>query len=146
MNPSGYQINEEETKYGWTELEDIAPRTKEFLLDYFDCSIMRRARFMLLEPGGNIKPHVDRNNRNIWGAINCCMTQPEDCYLRRTDTLEAVPFEPTKIFFYDNGVEHEALNNSKENRFHFIIHGYNSDITKEYFVKAYEDKYGTIEL
>jgi len=146
MNPSGYDIKEEDVKYGWTELEEVAPRTKEFLLDHFDCSIMRRARFMLLEPGGEIKAHTDRKNRNIWGAINCCMTQPKNCYLRRTDTLEPVPFKPRKIFFYDNGVEHEAANNSKENRFHFIIHGYTSNKTKELFVKAYEDRYGPVEL
>lgn len=146
MNPSGYGFTEDEATYGWTELEEIAPRTKEFLLDNFDCSIMRRARFMLLEPGGYIKSHSDREGRMIVSAINVCLTQPKDCYLRRTDTLEEVPFEPTKMFYYDNGVEHEAANNSNENRFHFIIHGYSSNITKQNVIDSYEKHYDKIEL
>ncbi len=146
MNPSGYGFTEDEVVYGWTELEEIAPRTKEFLLDNFDCSIMRRARFMLLEPGGYIVAHRDGENRSISSAINVCLTQPKDCYLRRADTLEEVPFEPTKMFFYDNRVLHEAQNNSNENRFHFIIHGYGSDITRQNIVDSYEKKYGKIKL
>lgn len=146
MNPSGYGFTEDEVVYGWTELEEIAPRTKEFLLDNFDCSIMRRARFMLLEPGGYIVAHRDGENRSISSAINVCLTQPKDCYLRRADTLEEVPFEPTKMFFYDNRVLHEAQNNSNENRFHFIIHGYGSDIIRQNIVDSYEKKYGKIKL
>ena len=114
MNPSGYGFTEEQVVYGWTELEEIAPRSKEFLLDHFDCSVMRRARFMLLEPGGYITAHKDGEKRAVNSAINVCLTQPKDCYLRRADTLEEVPFEPTKMFFYDNRVLHEAQNNSNE--------------------------------
>lgn len=146
MNPSGYGFTEDEVKYGWTELEEIAPRTKEFLLDHFDCSVMRRARFMLLEPGGYIVAHSDGIGRQIRSAINVCLTQPKGCYLRRADTLEEVPFKPTKMFYYDNRVLHEAKNNSTENRFHFIIHGYNSDITRQNIVDSYEATYGTVEL
>ena len=146
MNPSGYGFEEKDATYGWTELEEIAPRTKEFLMDSFDCSIMRRARFMLLEPGGYIKAHTDGDKRSISSAINVCLTQPEDCYLRRADTLEAVPFEPTKMFYYDNRVMHEAANNSNENRFHFIIHGYSSDITRKNMLESYEKHHGKVEL
>lgn len=146
MNPSGYGFTEEEAKYGWTELEEIAPRTKEFLMDNFDCSVMRRARFMCLEPGGFIKAHADGEGRNIRSAINVCLTQPKDCYLRRADTLQAVPFEPTKMFYYDNRVMHEAANNSNENRFHFIIHGYSTDVQKKNLVDSYERDHGKVEL
>jgi len=146
MNPSGYGFTEEESTYGWTELEEIAPRTKEFLMDNFDCSVMRRSRFMLLEPGGFITSHSDGEGRNIRSAMNVCLTQPKDCYLRRSDTKEEVPFEPTKMFYYDNRIMHEAANNSKENRFHFIIHGYASDITKQNIIESYERDHGKVEL
>lgn len=143
MNPSGYGFTEEEVQYGWTELEEICPRTKEFLQDNFDTSKMRRARFMLLEPNGNIKEHTDGEGRNIYSAINVAITQPENCYLRRTDTLEEVPFQPYEMYYYDNRVPHEAKNNSTENRFHFIIHGYSNEQGYNNFIKSFENEYSS---
>jgi hypothetical protein len=86
---------------------------------------------MLLEPGGVIVDHNDSNEkrdregrtRNIAGAINLAFYQPKNCYLRRTDTKEELPFENCTGFWFDNGVNHEALNSSNENRYHFIMHG-----------------------
>jgi hypothetical protein len=80
---------------------------------------------------GAIEAHNDSNEkrdregrtRNIAGAINLAFYQPENCYLRRTDTKEELPFENCTGFWFDNGVDHEALNSSNENRFHFIMHG-----------------------
>ena len=87
----------------------------------------------LLIPGpeGRIEAHNDASNqrikegriRNIAGAINIAFYQPEGCYLRRADTKEELPFENCTGFWFDNGVTHEALNSSDENRFHFIVHG-----------------------
>ena len=141
MNPSGYGFTEDQVNYGWTELQEIAPRTKEFLLDNFDTAQMRRARFMLLEPNGYIDKHTDGEGRNIFSAINVAITQPDNCYLRRVDTLEEVPFKPFDMFFYDNRVLHEARNNSNENRFHFIIHGYSTNAGYENFIKSFEHEY-----
>jgi len=165
MGPTGYgMVDDETTKWNWTEIAEIAPRTKEFLMDCYDMSKMRRARFMLLEPGGYITAHSDGVNtgakkhpngdpyteenprRSIMSAINVCLTQPKECYLRRADNLQEIPFEPTKQFFYDNGPKHEARNDSTENRFHFIIHGYHTNKTKEHFIESFERDYGPIEL
>lgn len=158
MGPSGYGLPDDETtKWDWTEIAEIAPRTKEFLQDTFDVSVMRRARFMLLEPGGYILAHSDGVNvrngyteenprRAITSAINVSLTQPENCYLRRADTKLAIPFKPLSMFFYDNGPHHEAYNNSNENRFHFIIHGYNSTKTKQHLVDSFERDYGEIKF
>ena len=60
--------------------------------------------------------------RNIAGAINIAFYQPDNCYLRRADTKEEL-FDNCTGFWFDNGVEHEALNSSNENRYHFIMHG-----------------------
>jgi hypothetical protein len=86
---------------------------------------------MLLEPNGKIDRHNDSNekrdregrSRNIAGAINLAFYQPDNCYLRRADTKEELPFENCTGFWFDNGVDHEAYNASTENRFHFIMHG-----------------------
>ena len=71
----------------------------------------------------NEKRDREGRTRNIAGAINLAFYQPENCYLRRTDTKEELPFENCTGFWFDNGVNHEALNSSNENRFHFIMHG-----------------------
>jgi len=84
-----------------------------------------------LKPNGTIEAHNDSNEkrdregrtRNISGAINLAFYQPDNCYLRRSDTKEELPFENCTGFWFDNGVDHEALNSSNENRFHFIMHG-----------------------
>jgi hypothetical protein len=86
---------------------------------------------MLLKPGGTIDSHNDSNDkrnkegrtRNISSAINLAFYQPDNCYLRRASTKEELPFDNCTGFWFDNGVNHEALNSSNENRFHFIIHG-----------------------
>jgi hypothetical protein len=145
MNPSGYGFTEEEVVWGFTEIAEIAPKTKKFLEDTFDMDTMRRCRFMLLEPGGWIQAHDDGKTRSIWSAINGAITQPEDCYLRRADTLEEVPFKPLQLFYYDNRVIHEAKNNSDKPRFHFIIHGFKGNKTKQVLVDSFEKKYGEIK-
>ena len=130
-NPDAYQgLNENNVKWGWTEIAEYAPETKRWLED-FPHKSYRRLRFMLLEPDGKIIAHHDSNEardargarRNIAGAINLAFYQPENCYLRRVDTKEELPFENCTGFWFDNGVVHEAHNASTENRFHFIMHG-----------------------
>ena len=77
--------------------------------------------------------------------MNGAITQPEDCYLRRCDTLEEVPFKPLHLFYYDNRVKHEAKNNSDKPRFHFIIHGFKRNKTKQVLIDSFEKQYGEIK-
>ena len=130
MNPSGYGYTEDTVKWGWTEVAEVAPEMKRWLED-FPHKHYRRCRFMLIKPGGSITAHHDASStrinegrkRNISAAINLAIYQPDNCYLRRVDTKEELPFDNCTGFWFDNGVTHEALNSSDENRFHFIIHG-----------------------
>ena len=129
-NPSGHGLTEDAVKWGWTEVAEVAPEMKRWLED-FPHKHYRRCRFMLIKPGGSINAHHDAGDtrinegrqRNISAAINLAIYQPDNCYLRRVDTKEELPFENCTGFWFDNGVKHEALNSSDENRFHFIIHG-----------------------
>ena len=129
-NPSGHGLTEDAVKWGWTEVAEVAPEMKRWLED-FPHKHYRRCRFMLIKPGGSINAHQDAGDtrinegrqRNISAAINLAIYQPDNCYLRRVDTKEELPFENCTGFWFDNGVTHEALNSSDENRFHFIIHG-----------------------
>ena len=139
-NPSGYDLGEDEVEWGWTELQEIAPETKRWLED-FPHKKYRRCRFMLLKPNGFIGKHNDQHNtgrRNISSAINLAFYQPDNCYLRRSSTKEELPFKNCTGFWFDNGVNHEALNSSNENRFHFIIHGGSNKERKQLMVKSLE--------
>ena len=130
MNPSGYGYTEDTVKWGCTEVAEVAPEMKRWLED-FPHKHYRRCRFMLIKPGGSITAHHDASStrinegrkRNISAAINLAIYQPDNCYLRRVDTKEELPFDNCTGFWFDNGVTHEALNSSDENRFHFIVHG-----------------------
>jgi len=129
-NPNSYGLSEDNVKWGWTEIQEVAPETKRWLED-FPHKKYRRLRFMLLKPGGSIVAHNDASaerinagrKRNIAGAINLAFYQPDNCYLRRVDTKQELPFSNCTGFWFDNGVDHEAHNASDENRFHFIMHG-----------------------
>ena len=149
-NPNSYQgLNEKNVKWGWTEVADYAPETKRWLED-FPHKSYRRLRFMLLEPDGKIIAHHDSNEardkrgarRNIAGAINLAFYQPENCYLRRADTKEELPFENCTGFWFDNGVVHEAHNASTENRFHFIMHGGFNKERKELMKRSLVKQFG----
>ena len=153
-NPSGHGLTEETVKWGWTEVQEVAPETKRWL-EEFPHNKYRRCRFMLLRPGGEITAHHDQHGKRhiqhaspgrpyggtIAAAINLAFYQPDNCYLRRVDTKEELPFENCTGFWFDNGVVHEAYNASDENRFHFIIHGGSNrerkDLMKRSLVKQF---------
>ena len=144
-NPSGHGLTEENVKWGWTEVADIAPETKRWL-EEFPHKNYRRCRFMLLKPQGEIKAHHDQDanpgRRTIAAAINLAFYQPEACYLRRVDTKEELPFENCTGFWFDNGVDHEAYNASNENRFHFIMHGGFNKERKELMKRSLVKQFG----
>ena len=148
-NPNGHGFKEEDVKWGWTEIAEVAPETKRWLED-FPHSHYRRLRFMLLEPEGRIEQHHDSNaprdargaRRNIASAINLAFYQPDNCYLRRCDTKEELPFKNCTGFWFDNGVDHEAYNASDENRYHFIIHGGMNNPRKRLMLDALVKQFG----
>jgi len=148
-NPSGHGLTEESVTWGWTEIAEIAPETKRWLED-FPHKQYRRCRFMLLKPDGRIDRHNDSNakrvaegrKRNLAAAINLAFYQPKNCYLRRADTKEELPFENCTGFWFDNGVDHEAHNQSDENRFHFIIHGGDNKARNELMERSIVKQFG----
>jgi len=149
MNPSAYNLDEDKIKWGWTEVAEIAPETKRWLED-FPHSRYRRVRFMLLKPKGYIEQHHDANDqrisegrmRNISSAINISITNPKGAYLYRTDIDDFIPFEPLSAYWFDNGVEHKAWNDSEENRFHIILHGGFNKTRQELMKKSLVKQFG----
>jgi hypothetical protein len=149
-NPSFYGYDEKDVNWGWSCIQEIAPETKRWLED-LPRSHYRRCRFMLLSPNGYIKRHQDATKPRIAqgrrfeiiSAINFAITQPENCYVRRSSDKVEIPFKPCKGFWFDNGVYHEAKNSSNENRFHFIIHSIPNEEQMRLVKKSLVEQYGS---
>jgi len=123
---------------GWTEVADKCPITKQWLEDNFIIGeTTGRIRFMLLEPGGYILPHIDRNNKHL-SEINVAVTNPDGCYFRFSN-YGNVPFTPGSAFMMDISNQHLVYNTSDLPRLHIIVHSglKNTDVIK----KSYEDRY-----
>jgi len=140
-------------RYKWTKLIQYAPTMYEWLRGAFPNSgEYGRCRFMLLEPGGYIRKHTDTHQwkegmplkNDAVSAINIAITQPKNCFLRNSETLEEVPFEERSVFWFNNGPFHEAANFSQEPRIHFIIHGGTNDARVKLFVDSFEKEHGII--
>jgi hypothetical protein len=147
-NVTGYA--EDKSNYKWTKITGYAPVTTNWLKNVFpNNGKYSRCRFMLLEPGGYIKSHTDTHKwipgtplkNDVATAINIAITQPENCYLRRTDDCLEVPFKPLEVHWFNNGCFHEAANFSKEPRFHFIIHGGTNEERVKLFIRSFEKEY-----
>lgn len=143
FNPNSYN-------YKWTELTEYAPTMTEWLKNTFpNNGVYGRCRFMLLEPGGFIRSHTDTHQwvegkplkNNVMSAINIAITQPENCYLRRTEDMLEVPFKPREVYWFNNGPFHEAANFSREPRIHFIVHGATNKQRKQLFVDSFHKEH-----
>jgi len=110
-----------DAKYYYTEVADITPVTTNFLQNIFPSDTYGGCSFMCLEPGGHLNPHQDSEVTKFTG-VNVAFNQPKDCYVRRADTKEEIPFTPNSAFLFNTNYTHEARNDSDEPRFHFLIH------------------------
>ena len=129
--------NTEGTK-AWTEIADKCPRTKQWIKDTFVIDDSTgRIRFMLLEPGGYILPHVDRDIKSL-SEVNIAITNPVGCSFRFTH-YGNVPFEPGSAFLMDISNQHLVYNNSTAERLHIIVHGKLKDT--QVIAQSYEDRY-----
>ncbi len=130
----------------WTEIADICPETKKFLLS-LPFKKFHRVRFMWLEPGGYIKPHRDTHLSTL-RALNIAIEHPLGCHFdfwkNDSDTLPfcTVPFKNGDAYFVNIGLRHQFVNPSKEGRLHIIVHGATneefSQNTEQYIEKVWQ--------
>jgi len=107
--------------HDWTELSHRCPLTTQWIKDNFIInSSTGRIRFMLLEPGGYILPHSDRQQPGLQ-EINVAITQPKGCCFRFLDK-GTVPFSEGDAFILDTSNRHLVWNNSDQFRLHIILH------------------------
>ncbi|SVA47588.1 uncharacterized protein METZ01_LOCUS100442 [marine metagenome] len=132
----GYKSNEE-TPYVWTNITKYCPITTNFFKKIYPISNYFRVRFMLLEPGGYISPHVDTEKTSL-SPVNIALNHPKNC-LFKMEKYGIVPMKPGVVMLLDVSNKHAYINKSNEDRIHIIVHG---KPTKE-FKKIVEDSYAS---
>ena len=71
-----------DTKRDWTNASIQCPITTDYFKNKYPISVYDRVRFMLIEPGGYINPHVDGSrDDNPSRAVNMSLNNPDDCFL-----------------------------------------------------------------
>jgi hypothetical protein len=106
----------------WTTLSDKCPITVNWLKTKFPSRRFGRVRFMLLESGGYIAPHVDSEHQ-IVEAVNIALTNPTECIWHWGDGTE-LHFNPGDVYAMNLSYKHSITNNSNEDRYHMIVHHY----------------------
>jgi len=118
---SAYGIQDSPDIYQWTDIQDRCPVTVNAFKNAFHYIHYMRVRFMWLDEGGFIEPHVDGNNF-MFGAINISLNNPENCVL--VTEMGTVPYSDLgSSFFLNTSYRHAVLNNSNRPRIHMIVHG-----------------------
>lgn len=132
------ELNDKEMDW---QFEDMLPITTNYFKN-FPCWPLEKIRFMLLEPGGVIKPHRDIYSRpKLFGNINFCITQPEGCDFHIGD--EIIPWKPGDVRSMNLWFEHSVVNNSNERRLVMIAHQ-TKPVTDERFIKIALESYSEI--
>lgn len=124
--------------FDWTDIGKLCPFTQSWLMDNFVIDeTTGRIRFMLLESGGHILPHIDRPNKSL-SEINVAITNPPGCDFRFLN-YGNVPFASGRAIMLDVSNEHLVYNGSDRSRLHIIIHGKlkNKKIIEESYASRY---------
>jgi hypothetical protein len=107
-------------KNDWTDMARYCPKIVKYIkkLNYKELS---RVRIMKLRGGGYIVPHTDRS-KYVGGALNIALNNPPECkfYVEGKGYL---PFDKSFAIYPNTGYVHSVLNNTKEDRYHIIVHG-----------------------
>lgn len=122
----------------WTNIADQCPTTVNWLKDTFVINdATGRIRFMLLEPGGFIVLHKDRDISKLV-EINIAITNPTGCIFRFKN-YGTVPFKPGVACLMDISNEHFVVNDSTEPRLHIIVHSALKD--EKIITDSYANRY-----
>lgn len=105
---------------GWTDIAEKCPVAVSFFKNNFGGIGLRRLRYMLLEPGGYIEPHVDIDKKILY-PVNVALNHPEKCYFKMKG-YGVVPFVPGAAFMLDTSNEHVVYNGDTTARIHMIAH------------------------
>jgi hypothetical protein len=121
----GYaNANEAAKDFNWTEIAEQCPVTVNWLKTQFPSNRLGRVRFMLLEAGGFIAPHID-SPHSVPDPVNIALTNPKECIWQWGDGT-TLDFAPGSAYAMNISYEHSIYNRSKEDRYHLIVHHHDS--------------------
>jgi Aspartyl/Asparaginyl beta-hydroxylase len=107
--------------FSWTDSSKLCTNTVSWLKETFQIDQnTRRIRFMLLEPGGFIVLHKDRDESALY-EVNIAIDHPDECIFRFKN-YGTVPFKSGQSYIMDISKEHFVVNRSDKPRLHIIAH------------------------
>ena len=122
----------------WTEIAKQCPVTSNWLKTVYPSNSYGRVRFMLLEAGGVIDFHTDTEH-SILGAVNIALNNPPGCAWHWRDS--SFEFKPGDAYSMNISYEHSIRNDSNEDRYHMIVHHYDSTSQWKQLVTDAMEKY-----
>lgn len=122
---SDYYINQglvtADTKLGWTDVAEFAPKTVAWIKQYSPITEYSRIRVMIVDPGGYIQPHIDHTAGQLLAAnIHVAVVHPEGVEFA-LDNCGIIPWKEGDIRVVDIGRAHSVRNLSDQIRIHLII-------------------------
>lgn len=108
----------------WSEASIQCPKTVDFVKNKFPSNLFGRVRFMLLEAGGHIGEHID-SKVPLLDNTNISLSNPEGCLWHWGDG-DTLFMEPGSTYVMNIHYPHAVYNNSNEDRYHLIIHRFDS--------------------
>jgi Aspartyl/Asparaginyl beta-hydroxylase len=138
------EFYDDDRPYTWTqEAIELMPLTVEYFKNIWPCYEYDRLRIMKLSPGAIIEVHQDNFGPSHMHPINIAITQPTDCNFYVEDN-GIIPFIPGLAVWIDVGNRHCVINDSKEERYHIIIHQkLETKEFKDLVIRSYHKNYGT---
>lgn len=118
MCPEDYGIAAEKANYQWTEVSRAFPSIREFFCGLYPSESYGRIRLMMIEPGGFILPHRDREKSHL-GPLSIPLNTPKDCYFM-VEGFGRLKLRPGNGYLIDISRRHCVWNRSNQPRFHII--------------------------
>lgn len=129
--PEYQHLTNDQVPYTWTEIQDRCPVTVNYFKNHFPVDVYHRIRYMRLAPGGYILPHSDSSDLSL-RATNFSLNNPNGCEFLFED-FGVIPYSDAgSVFMIANGYTHSVRNESKQSRYHIIVHGYSTTQSSEF--------------
>ena len=125
-------------EYHWTELAESCPISKAWV-ESLGFKLLKRVRFMLLEPGGSITPHRDVDKPGLH-ACNISINNPKG-HIFVQDGSGYIPWQPGQMRAIDISKIHTVVNRGNEPRIHMIIHGHHDTLFRDTIIRSYKKLY-----
>jgi len=123
-----YGFTDENAPWRWTDVSDWCPLITNFIKTKVNYKKFFRVRIMKLAPGGWVIPHKDSltQQENHIGPLNIALNHPDGCKFIM-DGVGCLPWTQGRAITLNLFNVHAVYNDSNEDRYHMIVHGWAPD-------------------